>query len=69
MALRRRRSSRQDSIDHKGKPPTGFAAIPSHDRVTHISLETDQAAAVSAWRRAAVVVSKTAANSKNGRQL
>ena len=47
IALRKRRSSRQGSIDHKGKPPTGFAAIPSHDRVTHISLETDQAAAVS----------------------
>ncbi len=47
IALRKRRSRRQGSIDHKGDPPTGFAAIPSHDRVTHISLETDQAAAVS----------------------
>jgi hypothetical protein len=64
MAFRKRRSSRQDSIDHKGEPPTGFAAIPSHDRVTHFSLETDQAAAVSSWRRAAVVGSKLAANSK-----
>jgi hypothetical protein len=64
MALHKRRSSRQDSIDQKGEPPTGFAAIPSHNLVTHISLETDQAAAVSSWRRAAVVGSKTAANSK-----